>query len=122
MEAHHGCEEDSSRIDCIYVSGTAGNSTRCLFRHQECADGSDLWIPREDCLKLVLFLRQQGLLTNKINDLELANLIEILTEPLLVRYQLLTKDTGGFTIEMEELSDDESKKLVEELTNKESKK
>ena len=75
--------------------------------------------PREDYLKAVLFFRQEGLLTNKLKDFELANLLEILAEHLLLRHQLLAKDTGGLKIEIVQLSDEESQKLTEQLTGKE---
>jgi len=56
--------------------------------------------PREDYIKVIPFFRKEGLLTKKLNDIELANLLEILTGPALVRYRSLAKDIGSLTIEM----------------------
>jgi hypothetical protein len=79
-------------------------------------------VPREDYLKAILLFRHQGLLTNKLKDFDLANLLEILAEHLLLRYQSLSKDTGGFIIEIKQLSDEESRKLTKQLTKKKSRK
>ncbi|MGO9612425.1 MAG: pentapeptide repeat-containing protein [Dissulfurispiraceae bacterium] len=76
-------------------------------------------VPREDYFKAILFFRQEGLLTNKLKDFDLANLLEIIAEHQLLRHQLLVKDTGGFQIEIVPLLDEESQELTERPTGKE---
>ena len=51
--------------------------------------------PRVDFFKAILFLRQEGLLTNKLNDVELSNLLEILVDNFCRNYP-----SNGFRIDM----------------------
>lgn len=58
-------------------------------------------MPRRDLFKTVLLLRQEGLLTNKLGNQELANLLEILSENFGREYKSMISQTGKFKIDIE---------------------
>lgn len=63
--------------------------------------------PRIDYYKTVLLLRQEGMLTNKLNDKALANLLEIIMEKAIQDNQSMCKETGNFEVDLKK--EDEKK-------------
>jgi hypothetical protein len=63
--------------------------------------------PRIDLLKTVLLLRQEGLLTNKLKDQEIANLLEVHMENFGREFESLRKQLGDFKMDIEEEDDKE---------------
>ena len=66
--------------------------------------------PRIDYLKTVLLLRQEGMLTNKLDDKALANLLEIIMEKAIQNHQSMCKETGDFEVDIKEVEKEEDKK------------
>jgi hypothetical protein len=63
--------------------------------------------PRIDYYKTVLLLRQEGMLTNKLDDKALANLLEIIMEKTIQDHQSMCKETGNFEVDLKK--EDEKK-------------
>lgn len=66
--------------------------------------------PRVDYLKAVLLLRQEGLITNKLGDKALANLLEIIMDKDIQDYQSMSKETGDFEVDIKKVERVEDKK------------
>jgi hypothetical protein len=56
--------------------------------------------PRIDYYKTILLLRQEGMLTNKLDDKALANLLEIIMEKAIQDNQSMCKETGNFEVDL----------------------
>lgn len=107
--------EKEKNLPPALMSRHSSNSSVVMNLSQEILNGM---LPREDYLKTILLLRQEGLLTNPLNEKDLANLLEILSAPLISRYNSIYQEMGGCEIEIEIEQKAESKIAIKKSDRK----
>jgi uncharacterized protein YjbI with pentapeptide repeats len=90
--------EDETSLPPALLKDTPQSIAENIERHQNFLSTR---MPRKDYLLTIKKLREEGMLTNKLDDAELANLLEVLNDDFGSRYESLHTQLGAIEVDVE---------------------